>query len=381
LMIAFVQPYGVQGAGGGSRILRALLAAEHPSVVGINTGLTAGPVGAAIEEIHIPTRPGLGRLDRTRLRPAFGLLDEVFRPRFEHRLGKVLRDKRVKAIHNVPHTYDIVAINRVAYDLGIPYFLTIHDELEYSSPGHLLMPRMVKAMGEAWRHASCVFVISEEIGREYCRRYGAREYRVVTDGLSSVAEGPQERPARSLRVYFMGLFHLSYGPNFRAVLDALRIVRSQHPDWEVSFTSRGGWNSCPVSSDDVAVRVLPFAHDPNVVEQDMLSADLLYQPLPFQPSAAALSRFSMSTKMVTYLGSGLPILYHGPQDAAACKLLTHNQAAIVSVTLDPDTIAEQLIEGISNRDVVVCKALALARSQFILADQQRRFWQPIVAAL
>ena len=60
-MIAFVQPYDVQGAGGGSRILRALLAGEHPPVVGINTGLTAGPVGAAIEEVHIPTRPGLGR--------------------------------------------------------------------------------------------------------------------------------------------------------------------------------------------------------------------------------------------------------------------------------------------------------------------------------
>jgi hypothetical protein len=380
-MIAFVQPYDVQGAGGGSRILRALLAGEHPPVVGINTGLTAGPVGAAIEEVHIPTRPGLGRLDRTRLRRAFGLLDEVFRPLFEHRLRKVLRDKRVKAIHTVPHTYDIVTINRVASDLGIPHFLTIHDELEYSSGGHLLMPRMVLAMGEAWRNASGIFVISEEIGREYCRRYGAREYRVVTDGLSFVAEGPKERPAQSLRVYFMGLFHLSYGPNFRAVLDALKIVRSQHPDWEISVTSRGGWTSCPVRADDVPVKVIPFTLDPNVMQQDMLSADLLYQPLPFQPSAAALGRFSMSTKMVTYLGSGLPILYHGPEDAAACKLLTRHQAAIASVTLDADTIAEQLTEGMSNWNTVVSNALALARSQFMLAEQQRRFWQPIVAAL
>jgi hypothetical protein len=31
--------------------------------------------------------------------------------------------------------------------------------------------------------------------------------------------------------------------------------------------------------------------------------------------------------------------------------------------------------------VIVSSALALARSQFMLADQQRRFWEPIKAAL
>jgi hypothetical protein len=293
----------------------------------------------------------------------------------------VLRDHRVKLIHTIPHTYDVVPISRIASELAIPFFLNVHDDLEYAALGHPLLARMVKAMGEAWRNAKGIFVISDEIGREYSRRFGARDYQVLTDGLAYVPEAPLIRSKTSLRLYFMGLFHLTYAPNFRAVLDALKIVRDQQPGWEISVTSRGGWGPCPVNEDDVPVKVMPFAPDVSVVDQDILSADMLYQPLPFQPYAAAFGRFSMSTKMVSYLGSGLPILYHGPQDAAACKLLGLHNAAITCTTLDAKVIAKQMIESASKRESIANNALALARSQFMLADQQSRFWSTIAAAL
>ncbi len=38
------------------------------------------------------------------------------------------------------------------------------------------------------------------------------------------------------------------------------------------------------------------------------------------------ARYSLSTKMVTYAGSGVPILYHGPADSAAYELLNKNNA-------------------------------------------------------
>ena len=292
----------------------------------------------------------------------------------------MLRESRIKLLHIIPHGYDIVPVYRVASELNIPCFLTIHDDLECMALGHPLKGQMVAALGKAWRSAKGIFVISDEIGQEYSRRYGAREYQIVTDGLTSVAEAPQSRPSRSLRVYFMGLFHPGYRANLRAVLDALKIVRSQHPDWDISVTSRSGYILCSVNTDDVPVKVIPFAPDASEVETDLLSADLLYQPLPFEAELANFGRFSMSTKMVTYLGSGLPILYHGPEDAAAFKLLTGHRAAIMCTTLDAETIAKQLVEAASNREIIVNNALALARARFMLADQQRRFWEPIVAA-
>lgn len=381
-MIAFIQPYGLQGPAGGPKLLRALFQAEHPPVLSINTGYSAAPPPPATKEIHMKLRPTFGRIERTRFHGSFGVFDRVFRPRFEHRLRRVLRDHQVKLIHTIPLTYDIVPVTRVAAQLKIPYFLNIQDDIVCSAFGsHVLMGQKVAALSNAWRNAKGVFVISDEIGQEYSRRYGVREYQIVTDGLTSVAKAPKSRPDRSLRVYFMGIFHNSYRANLRALLDALKIIRSQHPDWDISVTCRSHSIYCPLEPDDVPVKVLPFAPDESVVDVDMLAADLLYQPMPFEEYAANFGRFSMSTKMVTYLGSGLPILYHGPEDAAACKLLTSHHAAAVCTTLDAQTIAKQLTEAVSNRESIVNHALQLARTRFMLADQQRRFWQPLIAAL
>ena len=212
-MIAFIQPFGVQAPCGGSRILRALLDGEHPPVLSIDTGLIASTPPPAVKEIHLPLRPGFGRLERTRLISKLGYFDRIALSRFESRLKHVLRQHHVDVIHTIPHTFDIVAINQVAAQLGIPCFLSIHDDLEHMSELHPLRGQMIEALKGAWRNAKGVFVISEEIGQEYSRRYGARDYRIVTDGLASVASAPQKRLAGSMRVYYMGLFHLTYEPN------------------------------------------------------------------------------------------------------------------------------------------------------------------------
>jgi hypothetical protein len=381
-MIAFIQACNLDSNehGGSSKIFRALLDTDHPPVLSINTHFSATPVGAGRAEIQIPSRPDFGRLEHTRLSGSLGVFDSLFSRRFEARLRRALVDHQIRIIHLLATTYSLVPVYNVATDLGIPYFISIHDDLEYVSKNHLLMGQMRKFIGKSWRGARGAFVISEEIGNEYSRRYGAREFVVVTDGLKYVADAPQQRPKKNLRLYFMGLFHIAYAQNLRAVLDALKIVRSQRPDWDILVTCRCGSISAPLREDDVPVLVLPFAPEA-VVEKDMESADLLYQPLPFQEQARAFSKFSMSTKMITYLGSGLPIFYHGPEDAAAGKLLAQNDAAAICTTLDPEGVARQLLEAFARRESIVQNALALARAQFMLADQQRRFWQPICQAL
>jgi hypothetical protein len=379
-MIAFVQPFGLYAPGGGSRILRALLEGKHPPTLSIYTGGNATEPSRGIEEIHLATRPGMGRLDRTRFHKSLGVLDGVFRSRFEGRLRQTIRERKIEAIHIVPHSYDIVPVYRVATKLKIPYFLNIHDELEFVATGHPLLKEMVAVLGEAWRKAAGVFVISDEMGKEYSARYGKRDYEVITDGLATTAAGPLARPAKSLRVYFMGLFHYRYQANFRALLDALKLIRAEHPDWDVSATCRCGSIFGKVEEDDVPVTILPFAPESEVTK-DMLSADLLYQPLPFEADAVNFGKFSLSTKLVTYLGSGLPILYHGPEDTAACQLLMKHDAAVTCTTLDPVVIARQLTESMSRREVIVKNALKIARERFMLADQQKRFWGPIEAVL
>lgn len=381
-MIAFIQACRLDSNdhGGSPRIFRGLLDTDHPPVLSINSHFSAVPVPAGGAEIPIPSRPDFGRLEYTRLSGSLGLFDWMYCGRFEARLRRVLMDHQIGIIHLLAATYSLVPVYNVATDLGIPYFISIHDDLEYVSKNHLLMRQMREFMGKAWRGARGAFVISDEIGQEYSRRYGQRQYSVVTDGLKFVSDAPRPGPEKSLRVYFMGLFHNTYAQNLRAMLDALKIVRSQHPEWDVTVTCRCGAISLATSRDDVPIKVLPFAPEAEV-EKDLLSADLLYQPMAFQEQARAFARFSLSTKMITYLGSGLPIFYHGPEDGAAGKLLLDHGAATICATLDAAQIAGRLIETVSHRNSIVNNALALARSQFMLDDQQRRFWKPILEAL
>lgn len=281
-------------------------------------------------------------------------------------------------LHLIPHGYDIVPVIRVATELQIPYCITIHDDIEYTSLGHPFIKQMVSATAHAWRGAAAVFTICDAMGNEYVRRFGQRDFITVTDGLKEIAAAPQLRPNNQLRIYFMGLFHIRYGVNLRALLDALKILRLLHPEWSISVVCRSGGVSCNRTADDVPLTVLPFASEADVA-RDMESADILYQPLPFQDDSQAFGKFSLSTKLVTYLGSGLPVLYHGPRSTAASALLAEHDAAVLATTLDPSAIARQLMDTVARRDTIVRNALALARSQFLLVDQQRRFWQTIAA--
>ena len=375
-MIAFVQPFSLYASGGGPRILRTLLSGEHPPALSIYTGVLPAGKPRTVEEIHLPTHPPLGRLERSRFHWKLKRLDRVFQPRFEVQLRNIVRARDIRALHIVPHGYDIISVCRVAEEHGIPWFLNVHDDLAFTALGHPELGNMVAALERAWRGAKSIYVISDEMGKEYSRRYGAREYEIVTDGLTETAAGPLPRPAKSLRVYFMGLFHFRYQYNLRALLDALNVLRKRHADWNISMTCRCGSIFGKIGEDDVPIAVLPFASEAEVAK-DMLSADLLYQPLPFGAEAADFGKFSLSTKLVTYLGSGLPILYHGPEDSAACTLLRSRKAAVTCTTLDAGTIARDIEESMARRDEVVSNALQLARERFMLADQQRRFWGPI----
>lgn len=379
-MIAFIQPFALYASGGGSRILRALLDTDHPPALSIYTGDQPPPKSQSIEEIDLPVRPRFGRLERSRFQARLMTLDRIFESSFKAKLRSLVRSRGIQAFHIIPHRYDLVGAVSVAEEMGLPYFISVHDELEVVSTGHPWTGRMLEAMAAGWRNAKGIYVISDEMGREYSRRYGARVYEIVTDGLTEVAPGPLPRLAKSLRIYFMGLFHYRYQANLRALLDALKILRAKQPDRNIAVTLRCGGIFGEIAKDDVPVTVLPFAPESEVAN-DMRSADLLYQPLPFEAESANFGRFSLSTKLVTYLGSGLPILYHGPEDSAACALLRRRRAAVTCTSLDPEEIAKNIEESMARRDEIVTNALALGRERFMLADQQRRFWAPIRAAL
>lgn len=373
--IGFVQPFGFQGEGGGARILRALLETSHPSYLSIRTHPRV-PERSAPHEVCLPVRPYLGPIEGTRFCPPFGYGEYLLYPRFKRRLADVCVAHDVQLLHAIPHGVEFWYAYEVARELGIPYVLNVHDHLTYNMPGFPYMEWILEKLGAAWRGADQRFVISEAMGDAYCQMYGRVPFTTVTDGLETIAPAPLRRSRDAIHMYFMGALHLSYQPNFDALLRGLDNVAERAPDRTVTLTSRGsalnGHSSIPVTN-------LPWASEAEVAG-DLDDINWLYFPLPFDAEHDDFVRYSLSTKLVTYLGSGLPILYHGPAHSAAARLLDKHNAAIQVHTSAAEAITDALLSP-TDVDAVVENALALARRQFPLGEQQRRFWSGIAQAL
>ena len=378
--VVFVQPFSLGSAGGGARILRALL--EEAPVAAQSVCCSPEKPRPWQNEIHVRTRPSWGRIERSRFASLPKRSTGLFASSFRSRLSKLCRQLGARAIHAVPHAgLDFAEAQAVARDLSLPYFISLHDDLAYTALDAVDATKREAAIRSAWQNAAGRFVISDLLGREYCDRYGEREFQVVTDGLTSLSPLRVQSDRKTLRIYFMGLFHMAYERNLRALLDAVAIVEREQPDFAIRVTLRCEHVRPQVIAGARQVTVLPFA-DETQVQRDLEHADLLYMPIPFGEEHENFARYSLSTKMVTYVGSGVPLMYHGPTTSAAYRLLSEHRAAITLPTLDPREIASVLSEqnGDARREVAM-NALALAEREFMLADQTRKFWSTITHSL
>jgi glycosyltransferase involved in cell wall biosynthesis len=371
--ILFVQPFSLGSAGGGARILRALL--ERAPFAWQSICTSPERPKAWGNEVYLHSRPAWGRIEHSRLATIPKFTAPFFAPIFRRRLKELCMKLGARAIHAVPHAgLDFAQVHAVARELALPFFVSLHDDIAYTAASAGRRKHRELAMREAWCNASARFVISEALGREYCERYGARDYHVVTDGLSDLTPARVDTDSSELRIYFMGLFHMAYERNLRALLEGVGIFERQHPSISVRLTCRCEYIRPQVVAGAKAVTVLPFANEAQV-RRDMESADLLYMPIPFGAAHEKFARYSLSTKMVTYAGSGVPILYHGPANSAAYNLLGGNNAAVLLTSLAPDEIAQTLagLTGQARADIAV-NALALAERQFMFVDQARKFF-------
>lgn len=376
-MIAFVQPFGLHSPGGGARILRSLVADAPTPYCSVCTALEQ-PDPSPETETHLPLRLHFGWIEGTRLPSTLGfdyLAHHVSSGSFKRKLRRLCREKNVTAIHAIPHGIDFWYAFEVAQELDLPYILNVHDELSYNLRKHRILPLALDKLAHVWPRATERIVISEPMGKEYCRRYGDASYEIITDGLEDIAPEPRPRQPNSLRMYFMGLAHLSYESNFDALFETLAQLQATARYDTVSLTTRPGF-SFSIEPRGVPVDERPWGTQEDI-ERDLETADVLYFPLPFEEKYAPFTRYSLSTKLVTYLGTGLPIFFHGPEQSAAGRLLHRNEAAAPATTLDPDQMMEAIQQLLAERSTIVNNALDLAQSRFQRKDQQRRFWSLI----
>lgn len=189
-------------------------------------------------------------------------------------------------------------------------------------------------------------------------------------------------PSTEVRLYFMGMFNNTYLPNFRALMTALeRHQTTIGQGLPVRFTVRTqGFNPEDLAGKEW-VNLLPFASS-EVVGKEMGFQHLLYLPLPLEPEWSNLCQFSLSTKMVSYMASGVPIVYHGPESSAAGQYLCRNDAAFALSTNDPDVIALKLADFLTDTGrmrAISENAQSAVKADFDRITLKNRFWTAVIS--
>jgi glycosyltransferase involved in cell wall biosynthesis len=380
-MFVFAQPFSLGDIGGGARILRSVFDHAPIPVASICTAISRSTPSWNGNERAVPMRPQIGRIEHTRLAFLGGAVEKLYASTFRKAVRHELLKLNTTGLHLVPHSWgDFAEVACVARELMLPIHISIHDDFRHTAKGHLFKASLEVKLEELWNLAASRFVISQEMGLELCMRYGSQPFVLHTDGAARANSTVASPVSQSKRVYFMGMFLRAYQENFDCLLEGLNALNQiGKSETAFKFVARTVGLKLRTAAHQEFVRILPFA-DHSVVQMEAANSDFLYLPLPFGRKHEAFGRFSLSTKMVSYLASGVPIVYHGPPDTAAACYLRRNDAAILIESNSLNAVTSGLTKAINNTEwtrSIVQNALGAVQRDFDPVMLQRRFWDTV----
>jgi hypothetical protein len=372
--ILFIQPFPIHGTGGGAQIMRFLIQNNPHDCCIVNSSVACGPDSGEFKEFHLPERPRFGPLERIgRLHPLLQKTTQFYRGIWRNKLDRLIRSEGIHAVHSVVGPDGLFSETQVVCEkLGLPHVVTIHDDnANIEKKGDRTYEVRLASL---WANASHRYVICEEMGEEYNQRYAPRDYSIVTDGITSFRETVRVNADPKNQFYFTGLMHISYEPNFKSLFRFLKSRQSTTPPPKIC--SRGGYARDALVRDCESWEYRGFSLDLDYVE-DTDGFDYLYLPLPFDSRYADFIRLSFSTKLITYLNLGIPIVYHGPVESALYKTLQKHDAALFVQSLDSAAWEKALNVSHDRRVEIVLNAQRLAKSRFSNEDILERFYTPL----
>lgn len=367
MRILSLQPCSIYQNGGMGRLLRRIYDGHEEDVIGLGiSGNTNSQKLDKINEIIIPAFPLHRSWMRWKVRNLFIFLREVT---FKHLTRKRLVSAGKKIKFDILHV-----INHGCYSTSLcsevilgnrKLWTSFHDH--FSTTGSSFQDTKF-----LWSRSDRRLVISSELGVEYQKLFGFQYFELITDGLfRSEISAPIKWKSAETKIYFAGLIHLDYYPLFSVLADALDSMTSDGYSFELILRGSGTLKFLQKRKFKVTYKN-DFITDAEI-KAEMDLADILYLPIKF--SVPEFYLYSLSTKMVGYLGAAGKILYHGPDNSAACKLLKKNNAAFLCITLDETDMRNNIV-GLLESDITIKEnAEMLALNSFDINIINKNFWQ------
>jgi len=361
-----LQPGSLYTNGGAGRVLRRLYYGHESSITSIYVSANGNRFPGLIKEIQINAWPLQKQWMRWKLRSFFTYLrDDVFKNRTLEKLKVQAKKIDFDILHVINHG---------------PYSCTLIEpdllkdkKLWVSFHDHYILCSTKKDCETLWHTADRRLVISKELGQEYQKVFGKEEFEIITDGVyeSEISTPSTINSKKVIQIYFGGLLHISYLPLFKVLADALDKLSKTELKFKLVMRGTQKVKFLENRSFQVDFRQ-DFVNDARIkTEQD--ESDILYLPIKFNDPEFYL--YSLSTKMIGYLGASGALLYHGPKDSAALNLLLVDNCAISCTSLEVAEMVESIEHIIEKGNFYSSNAKKLAKDEFLINLIQKRFWQ------
>jgi hypothetical protein len=368
MKILSYQSFSLYDNGGGSRILRRLYQGNESQVSSLAFTIDSSqPVSGDIVEKVIPLTPLTRSWMRWKLRDGVVWLREnAFKSLSDRNIRKAAAEIPFDILHVVDHGPFSSTLCDDSFLDGKSLWVSFHDH--FSTTGSSF-----SNANKLWKSADRRLVISDELGNEYRQLFGDKSFEIITDGvfINEISE-PAIVNKSTVTIYFAGLLHINYLPLFKVLANSLDIL--SHEGLKIKLILRGTQFVDFLDQRNFEIEYRPFSIDYDELKQELDLATIMYLPIKFEPADFYL--YSLSTKMVGYLGASGSILYHGPANSAASNLLKQSMAAIGCYTLDTKDMLESLRNILKEDCKVSYNAKNLAKNHFNLQKIKERFWEP-----
>ena len=361
------QSFSLYANGGGNRILRRLYQGREQDVISLVVEhAKSQPGSGAINETVVYATPTVQKWARWRVRTLITWLrHKVFKQYTVQQIQKAAAKLDYDVLHVVDHGAFSDALCTDTHCGSHKLWVSFHDHYSTTFGSY-------DASFTLWTRAARRLVISNELGVEYQRLFGNKPFEIITDGVTSSEVSPAEAINTGIyNIYFAGLLHIDYIPLFGVLANALDALTKQGHRFKLVLR---GTQNIPFLNDRMfTTEYRPMTINNAELKRELDESTILY--LPIKITKPDFYRYSLSTKMVGYLGAPGAILYHGPADSAAANLLQQHNAAICRGDMNEEKLSEDILTLIKSGALISANATTLARQQFDMDDIQKRFWQ------
>jgi len=242
--------------------------------------------------------------------------------------------------------------SKVADLLGIPLLIQIWDPLYFWMDSHIpdevTRNRILRKFEKILRSCDGFFAASTIMAEQYHRDYGVRTVPFLPSLDERLALPPAEEINPGSEFIIGGAGKLYPAEVWHALFKALDSV-----DWQIEKRN---------------VRIRLLAQDAvlhaegkmnfeflgwrsqNEAIQLLSEADLLYCPYWFDPYYEEITKLSFPGKLTTFLATGRPVMFHGPQDASPARFLRAHDTGVLCHSLEPHEIVAVLSAVIKDRE-------------------------------